>query len=130
MRWVLISFYGGLSLTLWNTTCAYTFTWGMESYTAWKVSKYGVISGPYFPVFGLNTERYSVYLRIRSEYRKIPTRNNSIFGHISHSANLDQNKIIGAVLLDFSKAFYCIPPDLLIAKMNAYGFNSEALKLT
>ena len=24
--------------------------------TAWKVSKYGVISGPYFPVFGLNTE--------------------------------------------------------------------------
>ena len=22
-----------------------------------KVSKYGVISGPYFPVFGLNTER-------------------------------------------------------------------------
>ena len=26
--------------------------------TAWKVSKYGVISGPYFPVFGLNTERF------------------------------------------------------------------------
>ena len=24
--------------------------------TAWKVSKYGVISGPYFLVFGLNTE--------------------------------------------------------------------------
>ena len=24
--------------------------------TAWKVSKYGVISGPYFPVFGLNTD--------------------------------------------------------------------------
>ena len=28
------------------------------SYTAWKVSKYGVISGPYFPVFGLNTRKY------------------------------------------------------------------------
>ena len=27
---------------------------------AWKVSKYGVISGPYFPVFGLNTEIYGV----------------------------------------------------------------------
>ena len=25
--------------------------------TAWKVSKYGVISGPYFPVFGLNTDQ-------------------------------------------------------------------------
>ena len=27
--------------------------------TAWKVSKYGVISGSYFPAVGLNTERYS-----------------------------------------------------------------------
>ena len=26
--------------------------------TAWKGSKYGVISGPYFPVFGLNTGKY------------------------------------------------------------------------
>ena len=24
----------------------------------WKVSKYGDFSGPYFPVFGLNTEKY------------------------------------------------------------------------
>ena len=29
--------------------------------TAWKVSKYRVFSGPYFPAFGLNTERYSVF---------------------------------------------------------------------
>ena len=27
-----------------------------EVHTARKVSKYGVISGPYFPVLGLNTE--------------------------------------------------------------------------
>ena len=26
--------------------------------TAWKASKYGVISGPYFPVFGQNTGKY------------------------------------------------------------------------
>ena len=26
--------------------------------TAWKGSKYGVISGPYLPVFGLNTGKY------------------------------------------------------------------------
>ena len=35
----------------------------MEIYltgTARKVSKYGFISGPYFPVFGLNTERYDL----------------------------------------------------------------------
>ena len=28
------------------------------SNTAWKVSNYGVFSGPYFLAFGLNTERY------------------------------------------------------------------------
>ena len=26
--------------------------------TEWKVSKYGVFSGPYVPVFRLNTEKY------------------------------------------------------------------------
>ena len=34
--------------------------------TAWKVSKYGAFSGSYFPGFGLNTEIYSVNLRIQS----------------------------------------------------------------
>ena len=51
----------------------------------WKVSKYGVIFGPYFPVFGLNTEIYSVNVRIHSEYRNIRTRNYSVFGHFSRS---------------------------------------------
>ena len=43
----------------------------VKSYTAWEVSKYGAISTPYFPVFGLNTETYAVNLRIQSKYRKI-----------------------------------------------------------
>ena len=34
-----------------------------QSFTAGKVPKYGVISGPYFPVFGLNTD-----LRSKSPY--------------------------------------------------------------
>ena len=49
------------------------------------MSKYGVISGPYFPDFGLNTAIYKVNFRIQFEYRKIRTRNNSVFGHYSHS---------------------------------------------
>ena len=34
--------------------------------TARKVSRYGVISDPYLPVFGLNTEIYGINLRIQS----------------------------------------------------------------
>ena len=30
----------------------------VAAFTSWKVSKYGVISGLYFPVFGLNTGKY------------------------------------------------------------------------
>ena len=40
---------------------------------------------------------------------------------------LDNNFIVGAVLTDLSKAFDCIPHDLLIAKLSAYGLNSDSL---
>ena len=40
--------------------------------TAWKVSVY--YSGPHFPTFGLNTDRYSVSLSIQSKCGKIRTR--------------------------------------------------------
>ena len=43
------------------------------------MSKYGVFSGPYFLVFGLNTEIYSVNLRIQSGYRKIGPENTPIW---------------------------------------------------
>ena len=56
-----------------------------ERYTAWKVSKYGFFSGPYFLTFALNTERYSVSLRIQSECVKIQTRKSSVFGQFSRS---------------------------------------------
>ena len=38
-----------------------------------------------FPVVTLNTEIYKVNLRSQSEYRKIRTRNNSVFRHFSCS---------------------------------------------
>ena len=52
------------------------------------MSKYGVFSGPYFSVFRLNTERYSVSLRIQAECGRIRTRKSSVFGHFSHSVNI------------------------------------------
>ena len=42
---------------------------------------------------------------------------------------LDNNKLVGAVLMDLSKAFDCLPHDLLIAKLEAYGFDRNTLKL-
>ena len=53
-----------------------------------SVQKYRVISGPYFPIFGLNAEIFHANLCIQSEYRKIRTRNNSVFGHFSHCGYL------------------------------------------
>ena len=43
---------------------------------AWKVSKYGDFSDPYFPVFGMNTERYevspySVRIRENTDQKKL-----------------------------------------------------------
>ena len=43
--------------------------------------------------------------------------------------HLDSNKIVGAVLMDLSKAFDCLPYDLLIAKLEAYGLDHELVKL-
>ena len=42
---------------------------------------------------------------------------------------VDSNKVFGAVLTNLSKVFDCICHDLLIAKLNAYGLSSTALKL-
>ena len=39
---------------------------------------------------------------------------------------LDENVVVGTVLMDLSKAFYCIPHDLLIAKLYAYGFSEKS----
>ena len=42
---------------------------------------------------------------------------------------LDKNFIVDAVLMDLSKAFGCIPHDLILAKLAAYGTERETLRL-
>ena len=42
---------------------------------------------------------------------------------------LDNSGFIGTILTDLSKAYDCLPHDLLIAKLNAYGLNKESLNL-
>ena len=41
----------------------------------------------------------------------------------------DQGKYFGALLTDLSKAFDCLPLELLIAKLHANGFSLAALRL-
>ena len=42
---------------------------------------------------------------------------------------LDSRGKIGTILMDLSKAFDCLPHDLLLAKLEAYGFTLDSLKL-
>ena len=42
---------------------------------------------------------------------------------------LDENKYVGAVLMDLSKAFDCLPHSLLLAKLRAYGLCDNATEL-
>ena len=42
---------------------------------------------------------------------------------------LDNNKVVGDILMDLSKAFDCFSHDLLIAKLEAYGIGRNSLLL-
>ena len=42
---------------------------------------------------------------------------------------VDNGNVFGALLTDLSKAFDCLPQDLIIAKLNSYDFNLTALNL-
>ena len=64
----------------WKKSILIMFYYNTESVTVWKVSKYADFSRPYFS---------GVSLLIQSEYGKIRTRKNSVFGYFSRSGNLN-----------------------------------------
>ena len=96
------------------------------------MSNYGVISGPYFPVFGLNTEIYFVNLRIQSEYRKIQTRNNSVFRHFSCSENFDENTFFKDFFTMSSYSFRIVLCFLknLILNLSMKNWQNNVLKMS
>ena len=67
-------------------------------------------------------------LKFISAYCKSYSTNHVLIHLIENwKKSLDEEKFVGAVLMDLSKAFDSIPHDLLIAKMYAYGFSINAV---
>ena len=62
---------------------------------------------PFISAYRQNYSTQHVLIRLLEEWRE----------------GLDNNFVVGAVFMDLSKAFDCIPHELLIAKPKAYGFD-------
>ena len=82
--------------------------------------------GNYRPLSILNCF-FKIYERFFSAYRKGYSTNHVLIRLSKNlKTTLDKNLLTGTVLMDLSKAFVCIPHDLLIAKLHAYelSFNT------
>ena len=75
------------------------------------MEKMNNLFSPFISAYRESYNTQHVLIRLIEEWRKI----------------LDNNYFIGAVLMDLSKAFDCIPHDLIIAKLAAYGFDKNMI---
>ena len=78
----------------------------------------------------LNEYMNSMFSAMLSAYRKQHSCQHVLIDLIEEwRSKLDDKSYVGAVLMDLSKAFDCLPHDLLLAKLKAYGLCDEALQL-
>ena len=63
-------------------------------------------------------------------FRKAHSTQHALFRLLqAWQKELDQCGFVGTVLMDLSKAYDCLPHDLLIAKLEAYGLDTTSLSL-
>ena len=75
------------------------------------VEKMNNLFSPFISVYRESYNMQNVLIRLIEEWRK----------------NLRNNNIVGAVLMDLSKAFDCIPRDLVITKLAACRFDKNMI---
>ena len=76
------------------------------------VEKMNNLFSPFISAYRVSYSTQHVLIRLIEEWRK----------------NLDNNYYIETVLMDLSKAFDCIPLDLVISKLGAYGFEKDMIR--
>ena len=81
-------------------------------------------------VLQLNMYFDNVFSPYMSGFRKRHSCQNVLVKYVENCKNsLDKNKVYGTLLTDLSKAFDCLPPRLLITKLQAYGVSEASCML-
>ena len=63
-------------------------------------------------------------------FRKAHSTQHALFRLIqSWQKELDESGFVGTILMDLSKAYDCLPHDLMVAKPEAYSISKEGLQL-